>query len=382
MWVAALGALVVSGAVLYATREHTLHLAVVGPAFAVATGAIFLLAKTYLITPLFFLPAIIVARLIDRETLLKNALEASTPALQITRVSIPSSDGVQLDGAMLTIAQARHWVIFCNANGVPFEQNLEFLPVYSSALPANVLTFNYRGVGASTGWPHRGHDLVRDGEAAVEFLLSKGVEPRHIIVHGHSLGGGVAAAVAHKYRDVKVIHDRTFRDMTTAASVILTIMNQTMSFAFAAVVVFSIGFTARFSAFSHVLPFWILFLSWIALGVVVQKSKVLFPLTPWVMRVAGWDLDVVSTFDAERGLCIYHLEDNVLPYQLSDAFEVLHRMHSANLRSFRLRGAGEYPAHMYPLNMYAAEWEELVVVLKSFMGIDDVLSESLTEGSQ
>lgn len=43
------------------------------------------------------------------------------------------------------------WVIWTNANGVPYEQNLDFLLNYSDKLTVNILTFNYRGVGQSSG---------------------------------------------------------------------------------------------------------------------------------------------------------------------------------------------------------------------------------------
>lgn len=57
-----------------------------------------------------------------------------------------------LDG--VTIAAqwpSKQWVIWTNANGVPYEQNLVFLYEYCNKLGVNVLSFNYRGVGQSTG---------------------------------------------------------------------------------------------------------------------------------------------------------------------------------------------------------------------------------------
>jgi hypothetical protein len=73
----------------------------------------------------------------------------------------------------------RHrWVVWFNANGVIYEQAwcfpvapsrvtcaqiLDFLDIYSREIDANVIVFNYRGVGASSGWPNTAADLTSDG---------------------------------------------------------------------------------------------------------------------------------------------------------------------------------------------------------------------------
>ena len=73
---------------------------------------------------------------------------------------------------------------------MPYEQILPFLASYATALRANVLVFNYRGVGDSTGWPRRSSDLVLDGRAAIEYVVrTHSVPPvcalaRHVLHHG------------------------------------------------------------------------------------------------------------------------------------------------------------------------------------------------------
>lgn len=65
------------------------------------------------------------------------------------------------------------------------------------ALGASVLTIDYRGYGRSSGpFPDESR-LYADAEAAYHFLIhDKAVDPRHLMVYGHSLGGAIAIDLA------------------------------------------------------------------------------------------------------------------------------------------------------------------------------------------
>jgi alpha/beta superfamily hydrolase len=52
---------------------------------------------------------------------------------------------------------------------------------YGAKLGVNVLTFNYRGVGHSTGWPFNAIDLVKDAQAAVEYLKNVKVRTPYVL---------------------------------------------------------------------------------------------------------------------------------------------------------------------------------------------------------
>lgn len=76
----------------------------------------------------------------------------------------------------------------------------------------NVLVFNYRGVGSSKGKVSR-NGFVFDGEAAVKFVKDR-LNVNHIILHGHSLGAGIASEVALKNPYVCFCSDRTFSSLS------------------------------------------------------------------------------------------------------------------------------------------------------------------------
>ena len=67
-------------------------------------------------------------------------------------------------------------------------------------------------------WPYSGRNLVEDGKAAVQYLKDAGVRETNIVLHGHSLGGGVATQVAHHFKDTMLIHERSFRQAALPSS--------------------------------------------------------------------------------------------------------------------------------------------------------------------
>ena len=70
----------------------------------------------------------------------------------------------------------------------------------------NVLTFTYRGAWGSDG-AFSLPNAIEDGEAALAFARSAegaklGIDPRNIVVAGHSFGGGISALVAARHTDL------------------------------------------------------------------------------------------------------------------------------------------------------------------------------------
>ncbi len=117
-------------------------------------------------------------------------------------------------------AKGQKWIVYFNGNGYVWEHNYEALKQISKETGANVLSFNYRGVGRSGGAITSAQDLIEDGEAAVQYLLSQGVLPEDIVLHGHSLGGGVATAVVAKHQGMHLVNDRSFSSLSRVVAAI------------------------------------------------------------------------------------------------------------------------------------------------------------------
>jgi fermentation-respiration switch protein FrsA (DUF1100 family) len=87
-----------------------------------------------------------------------------------------------------------------------------------AALGAEVLSLDYRGFGKSDGSPSE-RGLCLDAEAGYDWLVSRGVAPCRLVIHGVSLGGAVAADLAARRPCAGVILQSTFtsaRDMASA----------------------------------------------------------------------------------------------------------------------------------------------------------------------
>eukprot|EP00966_Prymnesium_polylepis_P017701 407681-Prymnesium_polylepis.1 len=61
----------------------------------------------------------------------------------------------------------------------------------SAALGMHVLMLDYRGFADSSGAPTEA-GLYADAEAALAWLVERGVPPARVVLWGHSLGTGVA----------------------------------------------------------------------------------------------------------------------------------------------------------------------------------------------
>lgn len=148
----------------------------------------------------------------------------SHPDCLFRRMTIRTVDHISLDTfaivsrqqALLPAHQQR-WILFLNPGDEAYENQIQFLSQILDDTGANIYTGNYRGVGASCGRPTCSHNLVLDGEAMVQHLLQSGVLPHHILVHGASLGGGVATEVVAMHSGMHLCNDRSFTRFTDAA---------------------------------------------------------------------------------------------------------------------------------------------------------------------
>jgi len=120
--------------------------------------------------------------------------------LEPTRVEIRSGDGVRLVAwvirAPATDTRGR-WLLICHGNAGNLSDAGR--PEHYAGLRAlglNLLAFDYRGYGESSGSPSEA-GLYRDAEAAYEYLRDTlRVPPERIVLFGHSLGSAVAVELA------------------------------------------------------------------------------------------------------------------------------------------------------------------------------------------
>lgn len=194
---------------------------------------------------------------------------------------LKTHDGAELDGlnvfttekAKLDFQQnkgeGQKWVLCLNGNYQMYETSLWESSLYKQYDGANVLFFNYRGVGKSTGLLEKPEDLYTDAETCIQYLLSKGVKEEDIVINGHSLGGGIGAQVATLHDKISYINERSFSSLSNAAA--------------------SMG--------SKI---------WKPLGWVARK----------LITSCNWEMDTLKVWDKIKGkkVIVYHKQDKILGY--------------------------------------------------------------------
>ncbi|EHL30421.1 alpha/beta fold hydrolase [Legionella drancourtii] len=110
------------------------------------------------------------------------------------------------------------YIINLVGNGMCYEGIIADMMNDAMLLQANVVGFNFRGVGQSTSRAKSRNDLVADGIAQVQRLLAQGVSPQNITLKGHSLGAGVASLVAQHFHQlgqpINLFNSRSFSTIT------------------------------------------------------------------------------------------------------------------------------------------------------------------------
>jgi uncharacterized protein len=106
-----------------------------------------------------------------------------------------SGDGFRLQGWFLPGATEKPLVLVFHGNSTNVSHSIDFLRfLHNLGFP--VFIFDYRGFGFSEGRALFERDLWQDAWGALNYMHSRGWEPKRMIYFGHSLGAAVALQMA------------------------------------------------------------------------------------------------------------------------------------------------------------------------------------------
>jgi pimeloyl-ACP methyl ester carboxylesterase len=137
---------------------------------------------------------------------------------EVERVWIDVRDEVRVEGWFVPSGLDRPApaVMFFHGNGELIDHNLALAEAYRERGVATLLV-EYRGYGRSGGSPLQ-KDIVADSVMFHDWLAKKaGVDPTKIILHGRSLGTGVAAQVAALRPPAALILESPFTSVASFA---------------------------------------------------------------------------------------------------------------------------------------------------------------------
>jgi hypothetical protein len=174
-----------------------------------ATGYAALLLVLYFYQPkLLFLPDM------PSRTVIMTPADAG---LDYESVTIPTSDGLSLDGWYLPKTGARSTILFFHGNAGNISHRLESLKLFHE-LGLSILILDYRGYGRSNGKPSEAGTYL-DAEAAWRYLTEeRGVPPGDIIIFGRSLGAAVATHLATRHTPGALIIESAFTSVPDMAA--------------------------------------------------------------------------------------------------------------------------------------------------------------------
>ena len=123
---------------------------------------------------------------------------------------VAAADGDSIATVWLPNPEARYTILFSHGNGEDLGDLRHFLPLLRDA-GFSVLAYDYRGYGLSTRKAPTERRAYEDLAAAYEHLTGRlGVPPERVILHGRSLGGGIASHLASRRPAAGLILESTF----------------------------------------------------------------------------------------------------------------------------------------------------------------------------
>lgn len=150
-----------------------------------------------------------------------------TPAhfgVDYEELRLPTEDGETVDAWFVRAKRnpVGH-LLFAHGNAGNIGDRAPILALLS-AIGFDVLAFDYRGYGRSTGKPSE-HGTYLDARAARKALLEQpGVEPNRVVYLGKSLGGAVLLELATAYPPAALVLISTFTGLRDAATAVYPLL--------------------------------------------------------------------------------------------------------------------------------------------------------------
>lgn len=118
---------------------------------------------------------------------------------EVDEFNLSLEGGVNIHGYFIHVPEAERTILFFHGNGGNVTSNFARIEI-AKQMKYNIVLFDYRGYGKSTGVISKEEDLYTDSKAVYDYVVNKQkVEPRNLVFWGQSLGGAVATEMAKRY---------------------------------------------------------------------------------------------------------------------------------------------------------------------------------------
>ena len=89
-----------------------------------------------------------------------------------SELPVTTPDGIELFALKYELPGVKRWTVFFNGNAMLTQNSLDGHQQFAEEMECNLVSFNYRGCGGSTGTPRTGEDLVSDGQSVLEQVVA------------------------------------------------------------------------------------------------------------------------------------------------------------------------------------------------------------------
>lgn len=182
------------------------------------------------VASLYFYAAVLIALLVLEDRLLFNARtaadywDAPPPGLDPVDVTLTSADGTHLHGWWTVPPDwtpERGALLYLHGNGCNLSTLGPCAVVWREQLNVAVLLIDYPGFGHSDGQPSEA-GLYAAGDAAYDWLVNEQKVPAtRLLIHGLSLGGGVAVDLAARRPHRALLLSSTFASFPDEAQAVV-----------------------------------------------------------------------------------------------------------------------------------------------------------------
>ena len=286
-------------------------------------------------------------------------------------------DGVNLDAYWrqpTALQDPPRFVLFVGGNAQKYEDWLWYFHLFSDDSGLGFLCFNFRGVARSEGTVTRPEDLINDVRAAFDFLVEEGgVRPEHILLHGFSLGGAVAALFLAQPGAPRaaITSDRSFRSYAHAGFAMLrghsAAMGEPPPLRARVGTLSELGAANWLRAQGRALTAWLLLLARALAGYIAYEA----------LRAVGWELDAHEAWKRIEGkkVLVYNTADNIIAYGGASLHHALaceagsDQLPGVSLVEITIRKAPNWQLHDFPLSLDLDAWYAMLAAEKAALGV-------------
>ena len=143
-----------------------------------------------------------------------NNYSGESLLINVEKIKIKTSDGINLISWYYKKNLNSKTLLFLHGNAGSLENRINKLNHFAN-LKLNFLIVAWRGFSGNEGQPTE-KGLYEDARSAINWLNSKGVMEKDIIIYGESLGTGVAVEVAQNRNFSGIILEAPFSSMIEA----------------------------------------------------------------------------------------------------------------------------------------------------------------------